>query len=74
MPMAARPGRKVSAAPALQVAARQFTRYKGMHENKAFGKTRRQSWLSAPEVLNPDGGIGKHHQAERRRGMLAISG
>ena len=45
----------------LQVSAGQFTQDEGMHENLSVGELARQCWLSSPEVLNPDRGIGEHH-------------
>jgi len=57
-----------------QVAARQFAGNKRMHQHEPLRKTVRQGWLAATQVLNPDGSVGEHHQAGRRRGMFDILG
>ena len=48
-----------------EVAAGQFARHEGMHEHETVGQAIGQRWLSPPEVLNPDGGIGEHHADHR---------
>src|ERR1700690_3848280 len=60
--------------PILEIAACQLVGDERMHQNESLGQAVGQPWLALAEVLNPDGGVGEHHQAERRRGMSAILG
>jgi hypothetical protein len=45
-----------------------------MHQNQSFDQVAGQGRLSLAEVLNPDGSVGEHHQAVRRRGTFANLG
>ena len=53
------------------VAACQFPCHERMHKDQTVGQEEQKQGVPA-KVGDPDGSIGEHHQALRRRGMSAI--
>ncbi len=60
----------------LQISARKFPQYEGMHENHAALEKLRESSVAFAKVIDPDGTVDQHRHnvADRRRSAVSSCG